>query len=47
MTNANRSYRRVAAFLDAVEALALLMAVMALLSMAGDGLDRLFGAFVF
>jgi HEAT repeat protein len=47
MTDAGRPYRTVAAFFGAVETVALLMTVIALLSMGGDGLDRLLSAFAF
>jgi HEAT repeats/PBS lyase HEAT-like repeat len=47
MTNVNKPYRMIAAVLGALETVALLMAVIALLSMGGDGLDRLLAAFAF
>ena len=47
MTDVKRTYRVIAAFFGAVETSALLMAVIALVSMGGDGLDRLFAAFAF
>jgi len=47
MNNANKPYRMIAAVLGAMETVALLMAVIALFSMGGDGLDRLLAAFAF
>jgi hypothetical protein len=47
MTNPVRPNRIIAAFSGAVEITALLLAVIALFSMGGDGLDKMFAAFVF
>lgn len=47
MIDARRTHRVIAAFLGAVETSALWIAMVALLSMGSDGLDRLFAAYVF
>ena len=47
MTNTFKPYRIVAACLGTMETVALLMAVLALLSMGCDGIDRLLAAFSF